>query len=167
MGMFKVSGLAAAIVFFGLTANVSVANASWDEAMAAFAKKEYAAAAKLFRPLAEKGNALAQYRIAMMHKMGWGLTKDQKEAKKWSRLAAKQGNADAQLLLGSLYYKADGDESPDIVRAYIWYDVSAEQGSAEAKKEIASISKEMNPQQIADAQERAKKCKSSKYEQCD
>jgi hypothetical protein len=38
---------------------------------------------------------------------------------------------------------------------------------AEAKKEIASISKEMNPQQIADAQEKAKKCKASKYEQCD
>ena len=167
VGIFKSSALAAFILGFGLTANMSVANATWDEAMKAFAKKEYAAAAKLFRPLAEKGNALAQYRIAMMHKMGLGVSKDQKQARKWSRLAAKQGNADAQLLLGSLYYKSEGGESPDVVRAYAWYDASAEQGNAEAKKEIASISKEMNPQQIAEAQEKAKKCKSSNYEQCD
>jgi TPR repeat protein len=165
--VFRVFALAIAGLLFGLTANISVANATWDEAMAAFAKKEYAAAVKLFRPLAEKGNALAQYRIAMMHKMGLGVSKDQKEAKKWSRLAAKQGNADAQLLLGSLYYKAEGDEAPDVVRAYAWYDVSAEQGNAEAKKEIAAIAKEMNPQQIADAQAKAKKCRSSNYEQCD
>src|SRR5947209_13910930 len=144
--MFKFSGLTAAVLFVGLTANVSVANASWEEATKAFAKKEYAAALKLFRPLAEKGNALAQYNVALMHRMGLGVTKDQKEAKKWSRLAAKQGNAQAQLLLGSLYYKQDSNESPDVVRAYMWYEASAEQGNAEAKKEIVSLTKEMTPQ---------------------
>ena len=61
--MFKFSGLAIATLIAGLTANVSVANASWEEATKAFAKKEYQAALKLFRPLAEKGNALAQYNI--------------------------------------------------------------------------------------------------------
>src|SRR3981081_137260 len=109
MGMFRFSGLTAAILLLGLTANIPAANASWEEATKAFAKKEYAAAVKLFRPLAEKGNALAQYQIALMHRMGLGVTKN-KEAKKWSRLAAKQGNADAQLMLGSLYSKADGEE---------------------------------------------------------
>ena len=108
--MFKLSGLAAAVLIAGLTANVSVANATWDEAAKAFAKKEYQAALKLFRPLAEKGNALAQYNIALMHRMGLGVTKDQREARKWSRLAAKQGNTDAQVMLGSLYAKADGGE---------------------------------------------------------
>ncbi len=56
--MFKFSGLTAAVLFVGLTANVSVANASWEEATKAFAKKEYAAALKLFRPLAEKSRAM-------------------------------------------------------------------------------------------------------------
>ena len=167
MGIFRFSGLAVAILLFGLTANSPAANASWDEATKAFAKKQYASAAKLFRPLAEKGNALAQYQIALMHRMGLGLTKDQKEAKKWSRLAAKQGNADAQLMLGSLYSKADGDESADVVRAYIWYEASAKEGNTEAKKELVSLEKEMTPQQLADARAKAQKCVSSKYELCD
>jgi TPR repeat protein len=106
-------GVAAAILFFGLTANGPAANAgSWEDATAAFARKEYAAALKLMQPLAEKGNALAQYRIATMHRMGLGVSKDAAEAKKWSRLAARQGNADAQALLGSLYYKAEGGGRP-------------------------------------------------------
>jgi uncharacterized protein len=167
MGMFRFSGLAAAILLLGLTANIPAANASWDEATKAFAKKQYAAAAKLFRPLAEKGNAMAQYQIAVMHRMGLGVTKDQKEAKKWSRLAAKQGNADAQLMLGSLYWKADGQESADVVRAYIWYEASATGGNTEAKKELVSLEKEMTPQQLAEARAKAQKCTSSKYEQCE
>ena len=63
-----------------------------------------------------------------MHRMGLGMTKDQKEAIKWSRLAAKQGNADAQLMLGSLYAKAEGGESADVVNAYVWYEASANRG---------------------------------------
>lgn len=167
MRILKSIGLAAAIVVFGLTANLAVAHASWDEATKAFAKKQYEKAAKLFRPLAEKGNALAQVQIAKMHRMGLGVSKDVREAKKWSRLAAKQGNADAQAMLGSLYYKADGGESADVVRAYMWYDMSAGQGSDEAKKEIAQVAKDMTPQQIAEAREKAQKCKASKFEQCD
>lgn len=165
--MFKLSGLTAAIVLVGLTANASVANATWDEAAKAFAKKEYQAALKLFRPLAEKGNALAQYNIALMHRMGLGVTKDQREARKWSRLAAKQGNTDAQVMLGSLYAKADGGESVDVPRAYMWYEVAAEQGNAEAKKELAVLTKELTPQQISDAKALAEKCKASKFEQCE
>ena len=165
--MFKLSRLAAAVLVAGLTANVSVANASWEEATKAFAKKEYQAALKLFRPLAEKGNALAQYNVALMHRMGLGVTKDQKEAKKWSRLAATQGNADAQVMLGSIYAKADGGESADVSRAYMWYEVAAERGNAEAKKELAVISKELTPQQISEARAQAEKCKASKFEQCD
>jgi TPR repeat protein len=165
--MFRFFGLAIAILLFGLTANMPSANATWDEATKAFAKKQYASAAKLFKPLAEKGNALAQYQIALMHRMGLGLTKDQKEAKKWSRLAAKQGNADAQLMLASLYSKADGGESADVVRAYMWYEASAKEGNTEARKELVSLEKEMTPRQLTDARAQAQKCLTSKYELCD
>lgn len=168
VGIFKHSGLAAVILSLALASIGSAAHAGkWEDATAAFARKEYAAALKLLRPLAEKGHALAQYQVALMHKMGLGVTKDQKEARKWSRLAAKQGNPQAQLLLGSLYYKQDSNESPDVVRAYMWYEASAEQGNAEAKKEIVSLTKEMTPQQVTDAREKAQKCVSSKYELCD
>lgn len=166
--MFRLTGLTAAVVALGLIANVPVAQAgTWEDGVKAFARKEYAAAAKLFRPLAEKGNAVAQYRIALMHKMGLGVSKDRKQAQKWSRLAAKQGNTDAQVLLGSLYYKGEGSESDDIARAYMWYDIAATQGNADAKKELATVSSELSPQQIAEARVKAQKCTSSGYQQCD
>jgi len=161
-------GLAAALLLFGLTANGPAAFADgWKDATKAFARKEYAAAMKLFRPLAEKGNALAQYKVAMMHKMGLGVPKSEKEARKWSKLAAKQGSPEAQQLLGSLYYKASGEESPDTLRAYVWYEMSAEQGNSEASKELASLTKEMSPEQLAKARKQAEECKSSGYELCD
>lgn len=166
--MSKRAGIAFAVVLVAFASNASVVHAgSWEDATKAFAKKEYERAAKLFKPLAEKGNALAQYRIAKMHQMGLGVSKDTKQAKKWGQLAAKQGNADAQALMGNLYYKADGGEAADVVRAYAWYDISAEQGNAEAKKEIATIAKDMTPQQLSEAREKAQKCRASKLEQCD
>lgn len=157
-----------AILLLALTVNAPAAHTdSLKEATTAFAKKQYAAAIKLFRPLAEKGNAIAQYKVAVMHRMGLGVHKSEKEARKWSRLAAKQGNPEAQTLLGSLYYKASGEESPDTVRAYIWYEVAAAQGNAEAKKDLALLTKELSPQQVTEAREKAQNCKSSGYEQCD
>lgn len=168
MRILRHFGLMTAILMLALTAHASAAHAdSLKEATAAFAKKQYAAAIKLFRPLAEKGNAIAQYKVAVMHRMGLGVPKSEKEARKWSRLAAKQGNPQAQTLLGSLYYKASGEESPDTVRAYMWYEVAAAQGNAEAKKDLALLTKELTPQQVTEAREKAQKCKSSSYEQCD
>ena len=168
MAIFGRLGLSTAIVLFALTTYGPAAQAdSLKEATTAFAKKQYAAAVKLFRPLAEKGNAIAQYKIAVMHRMGLGVPKSEKEARKWSRLAAKQGNAEAQTLLGSLYYKTSGEESPDILRAYMWYEVAAGQGNADAQKDLAALAKELTPQQAVEAREKAQKCKSSGYEQCD
>lgn len=157
-----------AIVAFGVIISAPVAHSgTWEDGLKAFARKEYAAAAKLFRPLAEKGNAVAQYRIALMHKMGLGVSKDRKQAQKWSRLAAKQGNPEAQVLLGSLYYTGEGKESEDIEKAYMWYDVAAMQGNDEAKKELAAVSSQLTSQQIAEARAKAQKCASSGYQQCD
>ena len=70
-------------------------------------------------------------------------------------------------MLGSLYAKAEGSESADVSRAYMWFEVAAEKGNAEAKKELAVISKELTPQQVSDAKALAEKCKASKFEQCD
>ncbi|MDO8978196.1 MAG: tetratricopeptide repeat protein [Afipia sp.] len=166
--MFRLTGLSAAVVAFGLIVSAPVAQAgTWEDGVKAFARKEYAAAAKLFRPLAEKGSAVAQYRIALMHKMGLGVSKDRKQAQKWSRLAAKQGNTDAQVLLGSLYYKGEGGESDDIAKAYMWYDIAATQGNDEARKELAAVSSQLSSQQLAEARAKAQKCSSSGYQQCD
>ena len=161
MTIFKISRLMIVILALSLSSVAPPAHAdSWKEATKAYAQKRYAAAMKMFRPLAEKGHAAAQYQVALMHKMGLGVPK-------WSRLAAKQGNTQAQLLLGSLYYTKEGSESPDVLKAYMWYEVAAAQGNPEAQKEVATIGKELSPQQLSDAQAKAQQCRSSNYEKCD
>src|SRR5258706_15535874 len=61
----------------------------------------------------------------------------------------------------------EGNESPDVIKAYMWYEVAAAQGNPEAQKEVATITKELSPQQLAEAQAKAQQCKSSNYEKCD
>ena len=52
-----------------------------------------------------------------MHKNGWGVAQDDAEAARWYRLAAEQGDADAQFNLGLMY--ADGER---------WVNMTVEQG---------------------------------------
>ena len=54
--------------------------AGLDEGLAALAKGNDAVAAKELRPLAERGNAEAQYRIGLMHEFGRGYPVDKAQA---------------------------------------------------------------------------------------
>ena len=61
---------------------------------------------------------------------------DIKEAIRWYRLAAEQGNIGAQILLGEVYLQ--GEESlQDIEEAMIWFRMAAEQGDATAQLFLA------------------------------
>ena len=50
---------------------------------------------KLFSVAAEKGNAVAQFKLGYMYQHGRGVAKDDAEALRYYGLAAAQGNADA------------------------------------------------------------------------
>ena len=63
------------------------------------------------------------------------MAQDDREAGKWYRLAAEQGVAEAQLILGIMY--AEGKEVPkDNTEAVKWYRKAAEQGLAEAQHRL-------------------------------
>ena len=68
-----------------------------------------------------------------MYYQGQGVTQDFKEAVKWFRLSAEQGNADAQDILGVMYSNGQG-VTKDYSRAYIWYSIAAAQGVTSAAK---------------------------------
>ena len=51
---------------------------------------------------AKRGDADAQFGLGLMYDMGKGVSEDDKEAVKWYKLAAEQGNADAQERYGEL-----------------------------------------------------------------
>ena len=114
----------------------------------------------------DQGDAVAQNSLGAMYYNGKGVPQDFKEALKWYRLAAAQGNISAQLNLGSMYYEGEG-VGESLVRAYMWFSIVATRGHSEAAKMRDAVSKQMTPQQIADAQAMALKCATSNYKQCD
>ena len=63
-----------------------------------------------------------------MYAVGWGVAQDYKEAAKWYRLSAEQGNAGAQLQLGFIYYSGQG-VLQDYKEAVKWSRMAAEQGN--------------------------------------
>jgi uncharacterized protein len=77
-----------------------------SDAEQAYQKGNYAKAAKLYRPLAQRGDAIAQTLLGVLYVNGAGVPKDYAEAVKWFRLAAEQGNATAQDQLGAKDAKA-------------------------------------------------------------
>jgi TPR repeat protein len=62
---------------------------------------------------------------------GVGVGVDKAESLKWYRLAAAQGNANAQFNLGAAYSKGEG-VSIDKVEGLKWIKLAAENGSQEA-----------------------------------
>src|SRR5215475_12719326 len=80
----------------------------FEDGIAAYQRGDFATALKLWRPLAEQGNAQAQNQVGDMYYNGTGVAQDYKEAARWYRLAAEQGYVYAQGLLGMTYDSGEG-----------------------------------------------------------
>jgi TPR repeat protein len=101
--------------------------------------------------LAEQGNAIAQYNLAVIYHEGHGVPQDYSEAVKWLRKSAEQGIAEAQVGLGKMY--AGGLGVPeDYVQAYMWVHLAAAQNNQDAIKGQDIMEKYMTQQQIAEGQ---------------
>ncbi|MEI7844134.1 MAG: tetratricopeptide repeat protein [Gallionellaceae bacterium] len=103
--------------------------AGFSEGFAAYQSGDYATALKEWRLLAEQGDALAQYNLALMYSEGRGVEKNDGEAAKWFTKAAEQGDAIAQNRLGLMYGTGNGVEENE-VEAIRWLRKAAEQGDA-------------------------------------
>ena len=78
-------------------------SADFDKGLDAYDRGDYATALREFKPLAEQGDAYAQYNLGVMYDNGQGVTQDYKTAVKWFRRAAEQGNSFGQNALGNMY----------------------------------------------------------------
>lgn len=118
------------------------AHTAWSEdfedALAAYNRKDYTTALKKFRSAAQKGNANAQTAVGMMYEQGQGVARDYKEAVRWYRFAARQGIAIAQYNLGLMYQEGEGVEQ-DYSEAARLFRLAAESGHEEAQLKIASL----------------------------
>ena len=95
----------------------------------------------LLRELAEQGDLVAQLALGHLYDEGIAIGKDEAEALRCYRMAAEQGDAQGQYLLGaSLSASDDADEVEEAAadaEAFGWMLKSARQGYAEAMHEVA------------------------------
>lgn len=100
-----------------------------------FSKGEYARAFKMFLPLAQRGNRIAQSRIGWMYEAGEGVPQNYGEAVKWYRQAAEQGYVRAQRNLGRMYVAGMGVRV-NLDEAVKWTRRAAVQGDAAAQHNL-------------------------------
>ncbi|MGH6742713.1 MAG: tetratricopeptide repeat protein [Bradyrhizobium sp.] len=112
--------------------------AGLKEGYEALSKKDYVTAANEYRPLAERGDPEAQYRIGRMYEFGNGYPQDKAQGIAWIRKAAAQGHADAEQELGVVYATGDGVKQ-DNVQAVAWFRKAAEQGDATAQYNLGLL----------------------------
>ena len=106
--------------------------ALYDKAVEYYNAKDYENAVKLFKTLAEQGNADAQFNLGECYYFGYGVEQSYEEAVKWYRKAANQGHARAQCNLGICYYNGRGVEQ-SYEEAVKWFRKAANQGHARAQ----------------------------------
>ena len=97
-----------------------------------YLRGDFEAAILEWRPLAEEGDARAQYYLGLMYARGEGLPEDNHQAAQWFRKSAEQGNPQSQYHLGMLCANGKGVPEDDR-QAVHWLSESARQGDARAQ----------------------------------
>ena len=105
--------------------------ANVDKGHQAAQKDDYKTAFKVWKKLAEKGDAERQATIAVLYHAGQGVKQNYQKAFYWYKKAAEQGHSAAQANLGVMYAKGTGTKQ-DYVQSYAWYSVAAK--AVEGKK---------------------------------
>jgi TPR repeat protein len=106
-----------------------------EEGWRAYLRGDHSAAVAELRPLAEAGDAQAQYYMGTLSEHGAGVPTDYRAAAAWYEKAAGQGLAAAQFNLGLLYYHGAGagTVAQDIDRAAKLLLPAAKAGNAMAQ----------------------------------
>jgi TPR repeat protein len=86
--------IAAIILVLGFA--VPAAAGPLEDADAALKRRDYANAMRLIRPLAEQGDANAQYNLGVFYDNGLGVPQDKVVAYMWFNMSAAQGREGAR-----------------------------------------------------------------------
>jgi len=112
--------------------------ASLTEGLDALRKNDYATAERQLRPLAERGDPEAQYRIGLMYEFGKGYPQDKAQGIVWFRKAAGQNHAAAQTELAIIYATGDG-VAQDNKQAFDWFQKGATLGNPTAQYNLGLL----------------------------
>ena len=81
----------------------------YDTGLAAYMRGDYATALQEWRPLAERGDAEAQFNLGLMYARGHGVAQDYITAHVWFNIAASNGNTKASENRDIVASKLSGD----------------------------------------------------------
>jgi len=137
-----------------------------DKGKEAAWRGDYAAALAELRPLAEQGNADAQYSLAGLYRDGRGVPRDDEQAAAWYLRAAEGGSWSAAFDLGMLYWgqgltadAKDGGPNDALVRVHMWLGIAAATeivGCVEIGAPLRdAVAQSMTAGQVAEARELA------------
>jgi TPR repeat protein len=109
-----------------------------SDGLAAYKAGHYEEAYKLWRPLAEKGDANAQYNLGLLYRNGRGVEQNDREALIWFSKAAQQGMLDAQYNTGLMYMEGRG-VAVSKLEAFEWWKLAASKGHAPSQHNLAVL----------------------------
>jgi len=130
----------------------SPAQADMEAARDLMEAGDYAEARALFEVYARSGNAEAEELIGVMYALGLGVERDYERAFEWYLRASLKGHAGAQSGLGWYYEVGRGIPAPDMVRAYLWYALSAIGGDPDAMDSLEQITPRLTSDERARAE---------------
>lgn len=118
-GLFALLLMGLASAAFGAGARAQ----SYDDGMRAYDAGDFAKALEIWGPVAENGDAVAQYSLGkLLENGGAGLPRDPIAAAKWYQRSASQGVAAAQNNLGLMYAQGRGVPQDVARAARFWRD---------------------------------------------
>lgn len=139
------------IIFAVCLAGASPAGAEIEAARDLMEAGRFEEARAALLPFARSGNADAEELIGVMYALGLGVERDDERAFEWYLRSSLKGHPGAQSGLGWYYEVGRGLPSPDMVRAYLWYALSAIGGDPDA---LISL-EEITPRLTAEERRRA------------
>lgn len=156
--------LRGAVAALMLTPAISVAQ-DVQKGLDAAQAGDFETALREWKPLVQEGDADAQFNLGVMYDRGLGVLQDYGEAVKLYRLAAQQGNARAQYNLGIMYGNGKGVEQSHST-AHMWFNIAAANGIQVAPEKRDMAEKRMTSDAVVEAQQRARACMASDYQDC-
>ena len=108
------------------------------EADSAYEAGDFAKAARIWAPLAQAGDSIAQYRLGLLYDLGQGVTEDGVEAFRWYLKAAMQALPEAEFNVAVM---TDGGRftAQDEAQAAMWYSRAASHGLPRAQYDLAQL----------------------------
>jgi TPR repeat protein len=100
-----------------------------------------------------------------MYRDGLGVTRDYNRAATFFRAAAQQGNAGAQINLGIMLMQGQHTRA-DLVQAYMWFDLAAQQGMSQAVNYRNQVRGRMSSSDVATATNAASRCRANNFKNC-